>query len=206
MKAWILVALVSVASAQVAQVVPQRVLTAKAAIAEVYWPSGNPADAREVKSEANHFLKKWKRFAVAQDLAQADIAIFVLVEPMTVYPGFWQRVAWGMAASQAGEHCSGQVYGGSISADCYTTPAPAPLLPNTVLTGSILIYDAADMRKWIDANMPPDSKPQPIMVAFGEGNGNKPLLAAGKTLRKMIDEAAKQATIALPASQQSASR
>jgi hypothetical protein len=189
----ILAVLVGAAAAQVAQVVPQRVLAAKAAVAEVYWPSGNPANVREVKYEAEHFLKKWKRFEVAHDIGQADIVVFVLVEPMTVYPGFWQRVAWGVAASQAGTHCSGQVQdGGAISANCYTTPAPAPLMPSTVLTGSILIYDAGDLRTWIDAHMPDNAKPQPIMVAFGEGNGSKPLLTAGKKLRKMIDEAAKR--------------
>lgn len=174
------------------QIVPTRVLSAKTAVAEVYWPSGNPADAREVKYETERFLKKWNRFGVANDLGNADIAVFVLVEPMTVYPGFWQRVAWGIAASQSGQHCTAQAdASGNAYSNCYTTPAPPPLLPTTVLTGSILIFDAADLRKWVDDKMPPDSKPQPIMVAFGEGNGSKPLLTAGKKLRKMIDQAAK---------------
>jgi hypothetical protein len=171
------------------QIVPQQVLTAKTAISKVYWPQGNPADAREVKYEADNFLKKWKRFEVTQDVDKADIAVVVMVEPMTVYPGFWQRVAWGVAASQAGTHCSGQAYGSTVQTNCYTRPAPAPLMPNTVLTGSILIFDGNDLRKWRadTANL---QMPQPIMVSFAEGNGNKPLLAAGKKLRKMIDAAA----------------
>ena len=175
--------LTGLAFGQAAQIVPQQVLSAKTAAAEVYWPSGNPADVREVKNEAEQFLKKWKRFELAHDIAQADIAVFVLVEPMTVYPAFWQRLAWGVAASQAGTHCQFTAAQGS----CYTQAAPAPLMPSTVLTGSILIYDGPELNKWFaDQSLP---KPMPILVAFGEGKGNKPLLTAGKKLRKMIDAA-----------------
>ncbi len=161
-------------------------------MAWVYYPNGQAADVNEVRDEAEHFLKKWNRYEVVRDPQTTDIAVFVMVEPMTVYPGFWQRVSWGMAASQTGTHCNAQAYGDTAYANCYTTPAPAPLMPGQVLRGTILLYDADDLRKWHATGDPNAPMPAPILVALADGHGRKPLIGAGKKLRKMIDEASKQ--------------
>jgi len=192
MKPWI--AAFSLVSApawgQAVQTVPPRVVSAKTIIARVYYPNGTVADTNGVQHDAEHFLKKWKRYAIVQELDRADIGVVVVVEPMTVQPNFWQRVAWGIAASQTGTHCNGQVIGDQVQANCYTSPVPAPLMPSTVFSGSILVYDAADLRAMIAT--PGSPMPQPIMVAFAnEHGGSAPLIGAGKELRKMIDRAAK---------------
>lgn len=192
------------------QIVPTSVLTARVIVPVVYYPDGKPADVNEVRWEADRFLVKWRRFEVSYDLPSADIVAYIAVEPITAYPGFWERIAWGMAASQAGEHCSAQSYGTTATADCHTTPAPPALTPGVVLRGSILLFDGGDFREWAKAvsydhylrtgqTVPfmaalRDSEiplPKPIMSALADGHGNRPLVGAGKKLRKMIDEAAK---------------
>ena len=116
-----------------------------------------------------------------------------------------------MAASQAGEHCSAQSYGTLATADCHTTPAPPALTPGVVLRGSILLFDGGDFREWAKAvsydhylrtgqSVPfmtalkdsGVSLPKPIMSALADGRGSRPLIGAGKKLRKMIDEATKK--------------
>ena len=78
-----------------------------------------------------------------------------------------------------------------MQANCYTTPAPGPLLPSTVFTGSILVFDGEDLRAWRQTKYEAEM-PHPIMVAFAaDHGGSAPLIGAGKTLRKMIDTAAK---------------
>lgn len=145
-----------------------------------------------MQHDAEHFLKKWKRYSVVQELDRADIGVLVVVSPMTVQPNFWQRVAWGVAVSQSGTHCSGQAIGDQVQASCYTTPAPAPLMPTTVLTGSILVFDGDDLRVWKNAGGE-SPMPKPIMAAFAnDERGSAPLIGAGKTLSKMIDQAAKR--------------
>jgi hypothetical protein len=199
------------------QIVPASVLAAKTIVPVIYYPDGNPADVNEVRWEADRFLTKWHRFDVSYDLPSADIVAYIAVEPITAYPGFWQRIAWGMAASQAGEHCSAQSYGTTATADCHTTPAPPALTPGVVLRGSILLFDGGEFREWVksvsydhytgtgqtvpfmtalrDTEVP---LPKPIMSALADGHGSRPLIGAGKKLRKMIDEASKSAKTSKP--------
>jgi len=207
----LLVCFSGIAGAQTpSQIVPASVLAAKTIVPVVYYPDGKPADVNEVRWEADRFLTKWHRFGVSYDLPSADIVAYIAVEPITVYPGFWQRIAWGMAASQAGEHCSAQSYGTTATADCHTTPAPPALTPGIVLRGSILLFDGGEFLEWVKAvsydhylrtgqTVPlmtalTDSQvplPKPIMSALADGHGNRPLIGAGKRLRRMIDEATK---------------
>jgi hypothetical protein len=170
------------------QIVPASILSAKTIMPVVYYPNGKPADVNEVRWEADRFLTKWHRFAVTYDAATADIVVRVVVEPLTVYPGFWQHLAWGMAASQAGTRCSAQSYGSTATANCYTTPTPAPLMPGVVLNGSILLFDGNEVRDWMAGRA---GEPTPILTALADGRGSRPLIGAGKKLRKMIDEASK---------------
>ncbi len=175
---------------EAAQIVPPLALTGKTVMARVYWPSASRADQNAVQYDAEKFIKKWNRYQVVQDIKQADLVVLVVVEPMTVEPTFWGRLAWGMAASQAGSHCSGQVTGQTYTENCTNTPMPPPLLPSTILTGSILMYDAAELRAKQSVDV------DPIMVSFAEKHGSRPLIGAGKKLKKAIDEAAK--AIVLP--------
>ena len=194
------------------QVVPLQVVTAKAILPFVYYPDGAAPDVNEVRWEADQFLTKWHRYEVTYDLATADIIAFIAVEPITTYPGFWQRVSWGMATSQAGEHCTAQSYGTTATADCYTVQPPPALTPGIILRGSILIFDGYDFKQWASEvvhqhsvttgrreslmiAMRDDSipLPHPIMSALANGRGSRPLIGAGKKLRKMIDEATKKA-------------
>jgi hypothetical protein len=178
-------------AAEPTQIVPPQVIFAKTIAVRVYYPSGAIPDVNEVKLEAEQFLRKWHRYEVIENAEKADLTVEVAVEPLRVEPTFWQRVAWGMAASQAGAHCSTQFYGNQAYTNCYTTPAPAPLMPAVVLNGSILLFDGNDLRKWKDAG-PDGPTPEPIMAALADGHGSRPLIGAGKKLRKMIDEATKK--------------
>lgn len=177
-------------AAEPTQIVPPQVIFAKTIAVRVYYPSGAIADVNEVKLEAEQFLRKWHRYEIIDSAEKADLTVEVAVEPLRVEPRFWQRVAWGIAASQAGSHCATQFYGDQAYTNCYTTPAPAPLMPSVVLNGSILLFDGNDLRKWKTAG-PDVPMPDPIMAALAEGHGSRPLVGAGKKLRKMIDEAAK---------------
>lgn len=175
---------------QTKQAVPAQVLSAKSMLTYVWWPDGAVADVNAVRYDADKFVTKWKRYQLSDDVNKADLVAYVIVKPMTVYPGFWQRMAWGMAASQAGTHCNGQSYGDNVQVNCYSTPTPAPLMPSTLLTGSILIFDGNSIRDWLSS--PPQTPlPAPIMAELAKPKGNEPLLGAAKRLRKMIDTAAK---------------
>jgi hypothetical protein len=178
-------------AADATQIVPPQVIFAKTIAVRVYYPSGALADVNEVKLEAEQFVRKWHRYEVIESAEKADLTVEVAVEPLRVEPTFWQRVAWGMAASQAGAHCSTQFYGDQVYTNCYTTPAPAPLMPSVVLNGSILLFDGNDLRNWKAAG-PDAPMPEPIMAALADGHGSRPLIGAGKKLRKMIDEACKR--------------
>jgi hypothetical protein len=180
-------------AAEPTQIVPPQVIFAKTIAVRVYYPSGGGAlaDVNEVKLEAEQFLRKWHRYQVIESAEKADLTVQVAVEPLRVEPTFWHRVAWGMTASQAGAHCSTQFYGDQAYTNCYTTPAPAPLMPSVVLNGSILLFDGNDLRKWKAAG-PDTPPPDPIMAALADGHGNRPLIGAGKRLRKMIDDACKR--------------
>ena len=178
------------------QIVPPEVLSAKTILPFVYYPDATASDRNEVRWEADRFLTKWHRFDVIYE-ADADIVAYIVVEPMTVYPGFWQRVSWGVAASQAGTHCTAQSYGTTATADCYTTPVPAALTPGLILRGSILIFDGGEFHDWLRRGAK-DPLPRPIMSALADGHGSRPLIGAGKKLRKMIDDASRTAQLRTP--------
>jgi hypothetical protein len=168
------------------QIVPSTVLNAKTVIARVWWPDATRADQNGIQAEAEHFLNKWKRYRVVRDIAQADLAVLVVIEPMTVQPSFWSKLAWGIAASTAGS-CYGETFSdGQVLANCYQFVPPPPL-PTTILAGSILVYDAAQLR----AHQIDGMDVQPIMISFAEKRGRAPLVGAGKKLRKEIDQASK---------------
>lgn len=180
----------TLAAQQPTERVPPQVLSAKSMLTYVYWPDGAVADVNAVRYDADRFVTKWKRYQLSVDVAKADLVAYVIVKPMTVYPGFWQRLGWGLAASQAGTHCAGQSYGNNVQLNCYDTPVPPPLMPSTLLAGSILIFDGDAIRTWISS--PPDTLlPAPIMAELAKPKGSEPLLGAAKRLRKMIDTAAK---------------
>lgn len=145
------------------QVVPARVLQAKKAMLAVYWPNGPLAAKKEVQGEAETFLRKWHRFELVGDIKDADIAILVTVEPFTKDASFAQRAYSAWAQS------------GNVVA--------LPPGPQTVLTGTIQLFDAAD----IAAELANGAAAKPILYAISDYGGNKPLKSAGKKLRKMID-------------------
>lgn len=167
----VLLLAVGLAQGQRLQKIPDRMFSAKTIALKVYWPDGRVADINGVRHDAEHFLRKWKRYQIVGDVKDADIAALVIVEPMTVYPNFWQRGAYVWA----------------YSTQYYTAPPPGP---STLLGGSIMIWDAAVLRasSLSDPNGP---DPAPLMVLPAEERGSTPLLGAAKRLRKAIDQAEK---------------
>src|SRR5437773_1541057 len=82
----------------------------------------------------------------------------------------------------SGNQVTGQMY-----ATCYDRPAPPPLTAYTVLSGGILVFDAEDLRKWRASGARDEDIPAPLMAQAAGTDGGKPLIAAAKKLRKVID-------------------
>ena len=149
--------------------VPVHMLTAKTVIVRAWAPSSGQ-QVFSVQGDAERFLRKWKRYQIVEDVAQADLAVTIVVEPITVEPGFWKQAYFAWASSG--------------------TYGPGALLPPaTVLSGSIIVYDGADMREFLH-----DSKSalSPIMVVLADSRGREPLTSAGNRLKKAVEAAAKK--------------
>jgi hypothetical protein len=201
MKCAVLILVVScgLAAQQTRQTVPEKMLSGKTIAVRVDWPTAQLGEKMEVQGEAEHFLKKWKRYELVSTIDNADLAALVVVQPVTLPPNIWARMLWGLAASQAGSSCSGQVtatqsgnqISGQMYANCYTRPAPPPLTDYTVLSGGILVFDAEDLRKWRAAGAKDEDIPAPLMAQTAGTEGGRPLIGAAKKLRRVIDAAAK---------------
>jgi len=188
------------AQQQASQSVPEKMLSGRTIAIRVDWPTAQLGEKMEVQGEAEHFLKKWKRYEVVPAIEHADLAALVVVQPVSLPPNIWARMLWGLAASQAGSSCSGEMTAtqsgnqvtGQMYANCYDRPAPPPLTAYTVLSGGILVFDAADLRKWWASGARDEDIPAPLMAQTAGTDGGKPLIGAAKKLRKVIDAAARE--------------